>query len=371
MQNIFINSFPFSKQASEHLRELEIDIRTLPENFPNSFHEAYNRLISLIEMKDLPEKINTSLTSPEVIVYAIMRVFIEILNDEFIRNRFAVAYSKRTEKLLLASKLSKYFESLAKNTFLWVVEDEEHTITRTTRWKIKFYNFLETAPSFMANDWKLINQAMIDGWVFLTEEKLIRLIAEKTKLYILNRRIPQSEMPTLPASYDSYLDTLNTRLAAQRKQYESQRVFSNEVIKKAYPPCVNETLAKAKSGENLAHPERLFLTFFLLNIGHSVSEVVDIFKNQPDFNEEMTHYQVEFADGKRGGGTKYTSFGCPKLLSYGICKRELDSWCSKGVLPWKNPKPIKNPLVYYKAKIFLMEIDKSKEKEDKSGEKNG
>ncbi|NVM31555.1 MAG: hypothetical protein HWN65_22145 [Candidatus Helarchaeota archaeon] len=360
MQNIFKNSFPFSKTAAEHLKELDIDIRTLPIDFPTSFKEAYKRVQDLIENNVIPEKVDTSLTSQEILIYAIMRVFIEILNEDLLRNRFAEAYSKRTETLLL-TKDSKTIMKLASKTFNWELLEEEYESTRKYEWKLRFNYFLEVAPSLMANDWKLINQELHNGWISLTKEKVIRLLAEKTKSYVLRRKISREEIPKLPAIYDSYLEDLNLKIGALKKRFEAQRVYSDEVMKSAYPPCINSVLKKAEKGENLTHTERLFLTFFLLNIGHPVSEVVDVFKNQPDFKEDMTRYQVEFAAGKRGSGTKYTSFGCPKLISYGVCKRELDPWCAIGKV--FNKKPFKNPLSYYRAKIFIIQREKERENE--------
>ena len=358
MQNIFINSFPFSKKAAEHLKELDIDIRTLPTDFPTSFKEAYERILNLIESNTLPEKVDTSLTSPEVLIYAIMRVFIEVLDEDLLRNRFAEAYSKRTEKLLL-SESSKTLIKLASNTFNWELIEKNHIAARTYDWKLRFNNFLEVAPSLMANDWKLINQDVHNGWISLTKEKIIRLLAENAKFYILKRKISRGELPKLPESYDSYLNELKLKIGVLKKNFESQRFYSNEVMKSAYPPCIQFVLKKAEKGENLAHTERLFLTFFLLNIGTPIPDVLDVFKNQPDFKEDMTRYQVEFAAGKRGGGTAYTSYGCAKLISYGLCKKELDptQWCINGKV---FKKILKNPLQYYRGKAYLLNLEQKK-----------
>jgi len=357
LQEIFNNLFPFSKNAAEHLKTLEIDIRTLPDEFPTSFNEAFKRIQTLLEANTIPDKVDTSPTSPEVIVYAIMRIFIELSDFDILRNRFAEAYSKRTEKLLLAYPDTNFLEKLALETFNWNLKKEEGISTRKFHWKLQFYNFLEAAPSLMAKEWKLINHEMNKGWVFLTKEKLIRLIAEKSKLYILSRRIPKSEIPKLPGTYNPFLEQLKTKISQIQKKFGFTKIYPPEIVRSAYPPCISYVLEKAKRGENLAHTERLFITFFLLNIGHSVSEVVSVFKNQPDFRDDKTRYQVEFAAGMRGGGTKYTSFGCLKLKSFGICKSELDPWCTEGLLFLK--KPFKNPLSYYRAKIFLFDHKKT------------
>ncbi|MFX1293775.1 MAG: hypothetical protein ACFFD2_02780 [Promethearchaeota archaeon] len=360
MQNIFANNFPFSRAAAEHLQKLDIDIQTLPKHFPSSLKEAYQRLWTLIDKNIIPEKVDTSLSSSEVLIYAIIRVFIELLDDDFLRNRFAEAYSKRTEKILLSEGI-KTIKNLAYNTYNWELIEEIHVATRRYNWKLKFHNFLEVAPNLMASDWKLINQDMHNGWVFLTKEKLIRILAEKTKIYIIKRKIPREKIPNLPESYDPYLDELKIKLNALRKNLNSQRVYSDEIKKNAYPPCVIFILKKAGKGENLAHPERLFLTFFLLNIGTSIDDVLDVFKTQPDFNEEITRYQVEFAAGKRGSGTKYTSLGCPKLISYGLCKKEIDpmEWCINGKV---FKKLLKNPLQYYRGKTYLLKNEQEKQK---------
>ena len=360
MQNIFKNSFPFSKTAAEHLKDLDIDIREIPTYFPDSIEKAHKYLCHIMDNKELPKEIDISPKSDELLIYAIMRVFVEVINEDILRNFFAEAYSKRTFKLLESEMKKKgtqiilnyCIRNLAINTFNWKLEEGAFKATRKYNWRLRFTNFLEVAPNLMANDWKLINQYLDDGWVFLRTEKINRLIAEKTKNYILNRKISQNELPKLPDFLNECLEDLKSKIKILKEKYEAQKIYSKELMKSAYPPCVYIALEKAEKGENLAHTERLFLTFFLLNIKHTVSDVVDIFRNQPDFKEDMTTYQVEFAAGKRGGGTKYTSFGCPKLISYGICKRELDPWCKEGKV---FKKPLRNPLSYYNAKMFLLQ----------------
>ena len=355
MENIFINFFPFSKEAAEHLKDREVDIKTLPTDFPAVFKESFERLKNLIESNTLPEEVNTSLTSSELLIYAIMRVFIEYLDEDILRNRFGVAFSVRTEKKLLDkfSQDNNFLSKLALHTFNWQIKEEASDGMSTNRWRMQFNNFLEVAPSFIANDWKLINQEMHDGWVSLTKEKLIRLLAEKTKIYIAQRKISHEAMPEVPESYNSYLSELKSKIGVLRKNFQNQEVYSDEIMQSAYPPCIKFVLDKTEKGENLAHSERLFLTFFLLNIGTSIDNVMKIFTSQPDFKEEMTRYQVEFAAGKRGSGTKYTSFGCAKLLSYNLCKKELDQtdFCIYGKV---FNRVLKNPLQYYKARIYTL-----------------
>ncbi|MFX0139114.1 MAG: hypothetical protein ACFFDN_36065, partial [Candidatus Hodarchaeota archaeon] len=92
---------------------------------------------------------------------------------------------------------------------------------------------------------------------------------------------------------------------------------------------------------------RLVLIFFLLNAEKTIDEIVDLFRAQPDFNEGKTTYYVEHAAGKRGGGIKYQSFGCPKIKTYGLCKEEQDFWC--------HMKRINHPMKYFERKNWKIQ----------------
>jgi len=124
----------------------------------------------------------------------------------------------------------------------------------------------------------------------------------------------------------SFVHSLNF---SQKYKSKLQSSFKGKLItsKETYPPCITAILATLKKGVNLDHTSRLVLIFFLLNAEKSVEEIVDLFRAQPDFNEQKTTYYVEHAAGKRGSGTKYSSFGCAKIKSYGLCKEEQDFWC--------------------------------------------
>ena len=116
--------------------------------------------------------------------------------------------------------------------------------------------------------------------------------------------------------------------------------------KPEFPPCVLAVLAKAEQGINLTHAERfLIATYFLhvdMDTGRNLPpdrrvEAIDklmerVFKYQPDFNPEITRYQLEHIAGMRGGGTFYKVPSCERLRDWGICpfkcgrKHPLERW---------------------------------------------
>ena len=86
-----------------------------------------------------------------------------------------------------------------------------------------------------------------------------------------------------------------------------------------YPPCIQEIRSKAKEGQNLIHTERLLILWFLLALNVSIEDTVNFFSTMPDFDQEKTTYQVNFA--KRKG---YKVYLCETLKSLDLCRANKD-----------------------------------------------
>jgi DNA primase large subunit len=61
------------------------------------------------------------------------------------------------------------------------------------------------------------------------------------------------------------------------------------------------------------------LATYMLAIGKLTDEIVEMFKNAPDFNERITRYQVEHLAGSKGSRTKYSVPSCDKLRTENLC----------------------------------------------------
>jgi len=68
-----------------------------------------------------------------------------------------------------------------------------------------------------------------------------------------------------------------------------------------------------------------------------VDQVVQMFNVSPDFNEEMTHYQVDHIAGSTG--TSYKPPSCTTMITYGNCYNK-DEIC----------RDVGHPLSYYRKK---------------------
>jgi len=85
------------------------------------------------------------------------------------------------------------------------------------------------------------------------------------------------------------------------------------------PPCIERLIEELRRGENLSHFARFTLATFLIHAGWTVDQIVDLFRNAPDFDEKVTRYQVEHLAGKRGGGKKYDPPSCARIQQEGLC----------------------------------------------------
>jgi len=204
----------------------------------------------------------------------------------------------------------------------------------------------------MIDEWKLVNYPIESGWIYLNINKIKRVVAEKVRSMIVERGKDRTQQ--IPEKLQGYIDEIKDKIKTVKEKYQVSS--SNITIKEkseAYPPCINRIINKTKSGFNLGHIERLILVFFLLNIELSVEEILNLFRMQPDFDEERARYYIEHAAGKIGGHTKYKPYNCNKLQSFeGICARDDDprGWCNS----IEKNKQIKNPIVYYSKMVWYI-----------------
>ncbi len=191
--------------------------------------------------------------------------------------------------------------------------------------------------------WKLTNAPVVSGRVYLDRRRAIRLIQE-----VIANRIENMALYYKPVvSGGNPPKGLLGKLIEEAREIivkKSPRVKGTElaslegrpIIKDAFPPCIKRLLLKASSGSNLSHHERFVIATFLINIGASEDEVVDVFRAAPDFKEKIARYQVQHLMGKRGGGKKYLPYNCETMKTLGLCVAE----CG-----------VKTPLQYYRKAL--------------------
>ncbi len=221
--------------------------------------------------------------------------------DERSRIKFAVEEARRYREMLMdeSSEFLKFFA--------WDFGVKLRVMGK--EYWVDVVDYLRGAVRIRAEEWKLVNRWLERGYVRLTKREFIRLMEE----YVRER----------------LGEAVGVRLRVRMD------VPRGEVKAECYPPCMRRILYDLQHGLNVPHSGRFAIASFLLNIGKSVEEVVEVFKTAPDFDEDKTRYQVEHIAGMRGKGEEYVCPSCETMRSYGNC------------FPDERCKYINHPVKYY------------------------
>jgi DNA primase large subunit len=115
-----------------------------------------------------------------------------------------------------------------------------------------------------------------------------------------------------------------------------------------FPPCAMHVLRRIRDGVNLAHYERLFIVSFCSFAGMDPASIANLFRAQPDFNEQLTLRQVASIIGTDPGQkAKYKPANCARLLSVSMCFKADDPACNSA------KRPVSNPMIAYKRKLYF------------------
>ncbi|MHA1860515.1 MAG: hypothetical protein ACTSVF_05420 [Candidatus Asgardarchaeia archaeon] len=258
-----------------------------------------------------------------------VRVLVSILDDRYLRERYAVFIQKRTERFLMEEDEDVVF-SIAKDEIGWNVSRVDLVVGgKVYKFSIDFKDYLDGSSGIDDRFWNLSNRILRRGSVLLSKRELVRLISQKAKNVV--RGFTGKKLEEVPYSLRMRLIPLRRVLSSSKRELK----IGGSLVPKLLPPCIRNLLEMLKNGENIPHFGRFTLTSFLVNIGMRVEEILEIISNSPDFDEKIARYQIEHIAGLRGSGTKYKTPNCETLKKLGFCS------------PDEKCKNVKSPIVYY------------------------
>uniref|UniRef100_A0A7J3ZJD7 DNA primase large subunit PriL n=1 Tax=Fervidicoccus fontis TaxID=683846 RepID=A0A7J3ZJD7_9CREN len=283
-----------------------------------------------------------------------------LLGDRRLGKRFAISVAKSvTEKLRSAE--DKLIVALARRLGLNVAKHESddslkvnvrqtvsRNVIKTLQYSIPFVEYLKLSKRFWGDpNWKLTNQMLLHGRVYLERKKLLRLLEEKVVAHVeglIEKSASEIMQETeVPSCFTDILTEVREKIAkiAARPQLEStSRVEGLQLpeapVYEAFPPCLKGILTQALEGENLSHHQRFALATFMTWIGAGEEDILEVLRKLPDYNEKKAKYQIEHLMGKRGGGKKYLPYSCATMKTLGMCVAECNT---------------KNPLEAYRRNL--------------------
>ncbi len=325
--------YPFLKQASTQIQTLDLTIQNMVED-RFVLERAEKRVESAI--LDLTTGTPEVDNRKEIISFAASLILVIATKKPWIKKRYALA----TAKTAYANMRSYRNDKTAKEKIYTIAKDFDWNITDGRRaakdFGVGFTFYLKNAAHMHGSEWKLINQIIDQGTVYLNKDKTARLLQEEIKNRV-EKRLDIAELKNLPEDINIAANKLSVR--AQEIMGQETEEMPKVVTQSAFPPCINALYTDAAQSHHLSHIGRFTLTSFLVNIGMTPEAIEGMYKTFSDYNERLTRYQIEHIAGERGSGTRYTCPQCSVLQTHSVCKNR-DNLCRR----------IYHPLKYYLIK---------------------
>jgi DNA primase large subunit len=323
-----ISDYPFTQEAANQVRVASFSLDSLLDKafFEPVRYRANERVLGAIK-GEIPDKrpLNDAENIIELLSYPLSRLIVSCLHNDALIRRYALAEAKLAQKRMQRDKGD--LTPIANDLGLYPLNSNEP-------FKMHFVEYIRAAHLLRSPKWKLVNRDLKAGYLTVTREELMRLIEELVRSRII-KSLPVSVDADICRKLDEYIIPLQSELDKIRTKQNLKLI---KIDKEAFPPCIKALLAQVSEGQNLAHTARFALTSFLLHINMSPDQIVALFNNSPDFDEERTRYQVEHIFGS--SGTMYKPPSCSTMMTYGNCSFR-DELCKK----------IGHPLGYYQKMV--------------------
>jgi DNA primase large subunit len=306
--------YPFLEGAGHYVEELDIRVEELwDKGMKSILQRAEERVMEAVKDAKVSDK---SLDREvELLSFPAAMLLVKASGADHILGRYSLAEARRAEQLLQQEDertLRAVFRSAAA---ISLGSGSDYPSKRSYDFKMSVTDYLRRAVLMSEPSWKLVNRPVKKGWVFLNRKDAVRLLREDIRRLILERlnRLPR---PKVSGELKPVVERLRTRIPPPPPQPRLMRQPSE------YPPCLTHAVNDLKSGVNVPHYGRFLIATYLLKIGKSVDDVVNLFPRAPDFNEKITRYQVEHIGGLRGGRVQYTPPSCRTLQTHGLCYKD-------------------------------------------------
>ena len=295
--------------------------------------EAYQRALTSIIEAIRHGIISTKLDNPvvEILSKPLMYVITALMPSPWLKSRVALAEALRMEKELYVDSVQVFnllVERINDHLGYRIEKTDEHG-----EYKMYFIDYLKAAKPLLSEPrWKMVNKTVHRGYVFLNRAEVIRLIRSIYQQIILNK-IMNINPRDVPEDIKRYAENVKQKIYEEVMKVKG--VSDSVQMIKDIPPCIKNIMEKLSIGDDVSHLENFTIASYMLNIGKSVEEVLELFKNRADYDEKIARYQIEHIAGMRGSRIKYKPPSCEKLRTVGICRNSGEC-----------PKWIKNPLNY-------------------------
>ena len=332
MDSLQAARYPFLKGSAKYAEENHADIELLinSSSYENARKRGFERILSAISDYKVSD---VSLLQEydrlmEVLSYPYARMIVSCVNDRFLTKRYALAEASRMNDLLSNDTGSEM--AVAEELEVISTTDAEGMV------RMHFSDYLRFSHVMKAQEWKLINTELKNGFVLLSPDKFDRLLQNA-----LQEKI-ESELPlNVPDVFRKALkkDVDHISIILSETKMKLSPTGGEGMNPEYLPPCIKAILASAQNGVNLPHSARFALVSYLNALGLTYEQIISLFSQSPDFDESKSSYQIKHITGEERRREGYTPPECATMKTNGICF-DPDNLCAK----------VNHPLSYYRIK---------------------
>ncbi|PGF16077.1 DNA primase regulatory subunit PriL [Natrinema sp. CBA1119] len=331
--------YPFLEAARESVATEAVDLATVVEQDQAVVDRARQRVITALEEGEVGDSHRDARV--ELLSYPVARVLVSLVGErvlvrKYARGEAAAAYNRFTADMADTTELkSVETTGLELEDLLaeFDLRDDVREATDGDGYRIDVGTYLPLAEDLWEDEWRLVNRPLDAGEVPVDAEELLALLREA-----IRSRIEDGLPFEVP-------DTIATALeddAAEIREVVADLELTQDidtVVPDLFPPCMKALLDQIQKGEHLAHHSRFAITAFLTSIGMTTDQIVDLYRVNSSFGEEMTRYQTDHIRGD-SSPTEYSPPSCATMQSYGDCVNK-DDLCER----------IPHPMAYYEQRI--------------------
>ncbi len=324
--------YPFLDDAKRYIRENGPEPDKLLVGWGEMKNRAQERVLQSLKDGKVANRALSDeiMMEDELFSYPVARMLVSCIADNYLIRRYALGEAERIAERLRNEETEVILEIGEELGIPAVPKDEDILLY--------FVDYLENTVNLKVSQWKLINQDLRNGWVLLPISRYVRILKERIMLDIV-RELPITVTdPDLLAHFSEHINKIRSALDEFRA--DTDRLDMGRVEPSLFPPCIRQLIVEIKEGVNLSHDARFALTAFLHKSGLGKDEIVSVFRESPDFREDLALYQIEHIIGEISG-TEYTPPGCDHMATTGLCYKP-DELCNRD---WMT-----HPLTYYSTK---------------------
>jgi len=329
--------YPFLEAAREAVAEEAVDLATVVERDREVVDRARERVLAALD----GEGVGSPRRDPrvELLSYPVARVLVSAVDEHvllryYARAEAATAHERFTTDLGTTTELKSVERtSLELGELL-----REFGLTEAVRpsgdgYRVAVSAYLRLATDLWGEEWRLVNRALADGEVPVTDGELRTLLREAVRIRV-EAGLPFDVPDAIAASLEDETAAVREALA----ELDLTREIDT-VVPELFPPCMTALLDAIRTGEHLEHHSRFAITAFLTSIGMSTDEIVELYRVNAGFGEEVTRYQTDHIRGETSP-TEYSPPSCATMQSYGDCVNK-DDLCER----------ISHPMAYYERRL--------------------